>query len=124
MSNSDKDEAACRAECLGNANCGGFVFMNDASSSTRCRPKASSCTEASQSGRKYYKKTYSKGFTDRGAKQCPTTATGMSNSNKDLEACAEECDKDTNCGGFVLMDDANSSTRCRPKAASCTEGDN
>merc|ERR1711896_111876 len=59
-------------------------------------------------------------FENKGAKQCPTSAEGMSNSNKDEAACRAECLGNSACGGFVLMD-ADTNSKCRPKASSCTE---
>merc|ERR1711912_31841 len=60
-------------------------------------------------------------FEDKGAKQCPTSATGMSNSDKSESECASECLGNSACGGFVYKSNDSNGSKCRPKASSCTE---
>merc|ERR1712072_910077 len=106
--NKQTSKACASGESIANTNNG-----------KKCRLKASCSVTSVGSERDWYE-GYAKGYTRNANKACPTTASGMSDTNDKLNDCAKKCNENSNCGGFVLMDAAGSS-KCRFKASSCTQ---
>merc|ERR1712072_148338 len=119
IANTNNGKLQCATLCYNHNRCVGFVYKATDNNGHKCRLKASCSVTSVGSERDWYE-GYAKGYTRNANKACPTTASGMSDTNDKLNDCAKKCNENSNCGGFVLMDAAGSS-KCRFKASSCTQ---